>query len=202
MSVAGSVTKSMRLGGVTFDQSSAPSGDGMVIVEESVAAGEEGDLTTRTDDDTGIVTVDDSGHAFVVDDKADIYWSGGCRRFMDVTAVSGAAVTIDGGSGDNLPVVDTEVTLVEPTTFEVYCDGDYVQAIFLSAAKQGQFTFATGVPAEVWSRELGEGKAYLWETGDGVDNPLTGQFISYVFISHSDTTAATMKVGVVYNNQF
>jgi len=89
-------------------------------------------LTTRTDDDTGVVTfavygllttsdeahtgvVTAAGHGLAVGDHADVFWSGGARDHMDVTAVNGSAVTVDGGTGDNLPSDDppTAVTITE-----------------------------------------------------------------------------------------
>lgn len=67
-----------------------------------------GTLTTRTGDDTGAVTFG-AGHGFVTGDLVDLKWAGGERREMSTT-VAGIAVTLDGGTGDTLPVATTAVT--------------------------------------------------------------------------------------------
>jgi len=200
MTVAASIQKTMNLGGITFNQSSAPTGDGMIVHSVSIAPADAGNLTTRTDDDTGIVTVDDSGHSFVELDRVDVYWSGGCRRGMDVGTVSGSTVAIDGGSGDNLPVEDTEVTIMEPIAFDVSLLGTNAVAILLATAKLGQFTFCASDDTEHFQKELGEGDSYEWHSGNGTTNPITGDQIDIVYVSHGDTAAVTMKVGVLYDN--
>jgi len=201
MSLSGVVRKNMSLGGASFNQSSTLTGDGAIVHDVSVDAGEAGDLTTRTDNDTGVVTVDDSGHSFEQDDRVDLYWDGGCRRGMSVTNVSVNAISIDGGSGDNLPTQDTDVVLIAPTELDVAVLGTNVQAILLYTEKLGQFSFCATGPTEHWQKELGEGKVFIWETGDGSDNPITGDSIVYVYVSHGDAAAATMRVGVLYNNE-
>jgi len=70
-----------------------------------------GILTTRTDANTGVVTA--AGHGLAEGDYADIFWSGGARDHMSVTAVSGNAVSVDGGTGDDLPAEDTAVLITE-----------------------------------------------------------------------------------------
>src|SRR5688572_26126622 len=68
-----------------------------------------GVLTTRTDDDTGVITTT-SAHGLQVGDRVDIYWDVGIRRGMLVSAV-GSATTItvgtgvgDVGAGDVFPI--------------------------------------------------------------------------------------------------
>lgn len=67
-----------------------------------------GTLATRTGDDAGTVTFG-AGHGFVTGDLVELKWAGGERREMSAT-VAGVAVTLDGGTGDALPVETTAVT--------------------------------------------------------------------------------------------
>lgn len=67
----------------------------------------EGTLTTRTDDDTGEITVVGGNRGLTTSETVDVYWSGGSRTGMSITNVAGAVVTIDGGSGDVLPSTST-----------------------------------------------------------------------------------------------
>ena len=126
MSVTATVRKTMSLGGVNFHESKSHSSDGIIVEDVSVAAAEEGDLTTRTDDNTGVVTLDDSGHGFEVAEKVSVFWSGGCRRRMPITDVTGNAITVDGGSGDALPTQGTAVTMAAVARMDIAGAGNNV----------------------------------------------------------------------------
>jgi hypothetical protein len=72
----------------------------------------DGTLTERTDDDTAAITVTDDPHGILVGQTVDVAWSGGNERTgMTVTDVDGQDVTLDGGTGDNLPAESTAVDL-------------------------------------------------------------------------------------------
>jgi len=190
----------MSLGNITFNQASSPSADGMIVHDVSVAIGEVGSLSTRTDADTGVITIEDSGHSFEVDDRVDLYWSGGSRRGMNVTVVAGALVTIDAGSGDDLPSALSDVTLIVPTLLDVSVLGTLVEAILLSTTQRGQIVFVGSGATEHYQKELGLAKSWEWEDGNGDLNPITGDQIEGVYVSHDGIIAATMKVGILHNN--
>ncbi len=65
------------------------------------------ELTTRTDADTGILTVA-TGHGVTTNDTLDVFWSAGRIHGMTVTGTTSTTISIDGGSGDDLPVVNSE----------------------------------------------------------------------------------------------
>lgn len=201
MSMTATVNKSMSMGGLSFNQAKSVTANGIIVHEVSIDPGEAGTLSTRTDADTGVVTVDDSGHSFADTDRVDIYWTGGCRRGMAVSGSPvGAAVTIDGGSGDDLPIQGTSVILIEPTKIEADFLGTDCQAILLYTSKLGQFVFVNSVPTEQFQVELGAAYSYEWAEGNGITNPITGDAIDGIYVSHGDTAAATMRVGILYNN--
>ncbi len=62
----------------------------------------DGTLTTRTDADTGVITVAED-HGIEADDTTTIYWTDGRRDDMTVTDAGDTTITVDGGSGDDLP---------------------------------------------------------------------------------------------------
>ena len=73
-----------------------------------------GTLTTRTDDDTGVLTLT-SGHGVMTGNEVDVYWGEDgehSRLEMTVGTVSGTTVPIDGGTGDNLPATSTAVHVI------------------------------------------------------------------------------------------
>jgi hypothetical protein len=200
MSLLTSIRKEHSIGGKSFSESKSISGDAAIVHEEAIAAADPGALTTRTDADTGVVTVDESGHGITDSDEVDVYWDGGCRRGMPVSSVSGALVTIDGGSGDDLPTQDTVVAIVIPFELDVTVLGTNVKAIVLFTQARGQFVFEDAGGEEL-AKELGDAVVWAWHDEDGTDNPITGDSIIVVKVSHDDTTQSrTMRVGILYDN--
>jgi len=91
-------------------------------------------ITTRTDDNTGVATAL-TGHGIDSTDVVDVYWLGGFRLGM-VATVDTNAVTIEGGSGDPLPLDNTAVILVNVTD-------DGYPAVASLTASNGTATAAT-----------------------------------------------------------
>ncbi|MGQ9649567.1 MAG: hypothetical protein ACUVXJ_05625 [Phycisphaerae bacterium] len=86
-------------------------------------AGTAGTLTTRTDADNGVITLQ-AGHGLQPNDMVDVSWagpagSGGIRR-MKVSSVSGNDVTVWAavGASDALPAQGTAVVVNKPEDFE------------------------------------------------------------------------------------
>lgn len=105
-----------------------PSAGGGSIIET-------GTLTTRTDDNTGIVTIDNALHAIETSAAVEVTWAGGSRGAMVVGTVAGVSVPIDAGVGDVLPAQGTEVTvtvLPELGTVEPFGWWDFSKASSLT----------------------------------------------------------------------
>ncbi len=78
-----------------------------------------GSLTTRTDADTGVVTAPNSrglAHGITDSHTVSVWWPGGRRTAMTVSSVTGTAITVDGGAGDNFPVLGTAVEIGKDPT--------------------------------------------------------------------------------------
>lgn len=77
----------------------------------------DGSLTTRTDFNTGVITVTDSDHGIADTDTVFVWWSNGVARSMDVSTVAGNLITVDAGAGQNLPALGTAVEIgIDPTS--------------------------------------------------------------------------------------
>lgn len=200
MSTTLKVSQAHSLGGVSFPESRSLTADGFIVHDVSVAAAQAGALTTRTDDDTGVVTMDDSTHTIALSDRVDVYWTGGKRRGMAVTDVTDSAVTINAGSGDNLPTEDTELVLSVPEELDVAVAGAQVVGLLAYIAAPGQVVFAASGAAEIATWSIGDTVSRIWHNEDGTDNPVTGSTIETVYVSHSDEAAATARIGVLYDN--
>jgi hypothetical protein len=119
---------SLAAGGVSIQQSVARTGDHPQGYEVSLPVGKAGTLTTRTDNDTGVLTVA-SGHGITASDFVDVYWNGGVRYGMDVTATTATTISVDLGAGDNLPAQDTTIVVTKQVVINTHIDGDAIQVI-------------------------------------------------------------------------
>ncbi len=201
MSVNMTTSKGHSLGGISFSESLSLSADAEIAHDKSVPVAWAGLLGTRTSDTAGTITVTESAHLITTGARADLYWTGGCRRGIVVGTVAGESVPFTGGSGDNLPAEDTAITVALPEELDLTVVGDNVVAIFLYFAGLGQAVFCDGSNVEKMAQSVGAGQVWDWNNTNGVTNPLTGDTPTKVFVSHNVTTAAqTIRVGVAYNN--
>jgi len=176
-----------------------------VATEQTMTAlnsSQTGTLSTRTDDDTGVCTLS-SGHG-LSDGKVDVYWSGGVRYGMDGT-VSGTEVTVDGGAGDNLPVVSTAVTVTAQTSIEVNFDGDDAQIIAVTYRNSSDTAAAAHVDfqdagdatiqeVDVVHETANGGCDQIWNISAGDTNDFSGNRVTEALASHDSEYAATLYI--------
>jgi hypothetical protein len=182
--------------GRTFSRSLTTSADQGGVSEPSVPAAKDGTLTTRTDDNTGVVTCS-TGHG-ITNGKVDVYWDGGARRNMDATVATNA-ITCDGGAGDNLPVLNTAVTIQKVNTETVEIVGDDVVAFGVqSPTYPATVVFRQSDGTEIFAVELDAGESYCWSDQSAETNPLAGQTVGKITTTISSTAgAAPVYVGWV-----
>jgi hypothetical protein len=180
------------------------SADDLIDVQVTLPAGKSGTLTTRTDDNTGVVTVA-SGHGITASDTVDVYWSTGRRYGVDVTATDATTISIDLGSGDNLPASSTAVVVCKQVVVNKAIDGDALSILGLLidvAASTGfgtRLTFFDAVSAggsAVGSGiDLDANAPVVYDITGGASNPLTGSpILSFVASNGDGTNAATLKL--------
>lgn len=171
-------------GGLSIGGSQVVQGDTSNPYELTVPAAKAGSLTTRTDNDTGIVTVA-SGHGILDTDVVDLYDSAGqlLRKDMDVTAVTSTTISVDGGSGDNLPIVSTAVKVAKQMTVGVFIDRSAIQIFGIElkvpgATTQGRALFLDSGPASVADLELTANSGIIAHVAAGATNPLSADAVS------------------------
>lgn len=175
------------IAGLAFNNNDSVTSDGSIAVNPTLAAAKVGSLTIRTDNDTGTLTMD-SGHGITTGNRLDVYWSGGSRYGMTVGTVATNSVPIDGGSGDNLPSAATAVTAMVPSleTFDLVGD----DATALGAGGDAAFTvvFVNGA-TEHWAVRKTAAGAKVWHSTDTETNPIAGDTITDVYLSHGSSAA-------------
>jgi hypothetical protein len=186
------VNESISLGGRSAASRTTIEGEGLASKEVTIAAAKTGQLTTRTDNDTGELTMD-SGHGITTG-----------ARGMTVGTVATNAVPIDGGAGDNLPTNLTSITACVPQEEALAVEGDDVTAIEYYASKRGTIVLADGSDVELAASNdglgLGEERSQVWYETRNPTNPLSGDTVAKAFFSNGDATAsATLRVQCLYN---
>lgn len=187
--------------GYQFPNRETVSADGSIIKTTSVAAAKTGTLTTRTDANTGELTMAAS-HGITTGARLDLYWDGGSRRGITVGTVATNAVPIDLGSGDDLPADETVITAMVPTEEAFTVSGSTVTAIALFSDVAGQIVFCASDETEIKAYSVGDvsggAQSMIWTAGRDADNPVTGGAITKVYFSHgSSTETATMRAIVL-----
>ncbi len=203
MSVDITITESASVLGYTFPSRSTVSADGAVTKMISVPAAKNGTLTTRTDANTGTLTMAAS-HGITTGARLDLYWDGGSRRGIVVGTVSVNSVPIDLGSGDDLPIATTVITAQVPISEAFLVTGDDVSAIALYADKAGQIVFCetdnTEAKAYSVGGATGGAQSVFWNADRDPTNPLATFDVAKVFFSNSSSTAAATMRAVVLNS--
>ncbi len=179
---------------------------GAVTIEQAVPAilaAQTGTLTTRTDVDTGVATLS-SGHGIITADVVDVYFAAGVRYGMDAT-VSGDAVTVDGGAGDDLPAQDDPVTVVLQADVEVNFDGDDAQVVGIfyrnpsdTGAKASLDLQDTG-DVSIEALDLVHEKANgaddaIYDIANGDTNVFSGNRITQGKVTHDSQSAGTLYI--------
>lgn len=195
-----SYTSVLTDGTDTFSDVLTGSGNAHERASPSVPAAKVGVVASKTDSDTGTMTMD-AGHGFATSDKIDLFWSGGSRRNMTAT-VTGDSVALDGGSGDAIPAAATAITAMKPTEVSFTVTGSNVIALGVKSDAIGWVVFVDDAPADIAAATFritqngGYGKC--WQSGNGITNPLAGSAVTKVKFSHGSTAAVAMKAVAIY----
>lgn len=184
-------------GGVTLNTTAiSRSGSGSVGIDESLPDAQSGTLTTRTDADTGTITMASGSHTIATGNVVDVYWDGGVQYGVTVGTVSTTSVPIDSGSGDDLPIATTAVTIVPQTTVGVAIDGDNTKllAIMLETDNKAIRTaahvqFLDASSAEIAEIDLVANVPRVYDIEGGDTNPFTGNPITSAKASQGNATA-------------
>lgn len=193
-------SQSVVVGGITLAGSLSRSADGQISEVVALPAAKAGTLTTRTDDDTGEVTLGD-GHGITTGMTVNVYWAAGNRNGVTVGVVAGNDVPIDLGAGDNLPAQDTAVTVAEVVEVDVDFDGDLAVLLAASLSKGGHVDIQDAAGTQIVGLDLAAGEPWVWADGGPLLNPLAGETVGKLAAANSSATAAAeLRFGVLYDS--
>jgi hypothetical protein len=193
-------TFTATVNGTAYPSITDDTADGIERVSPSVPAAKTGTLTTRTDANTGTLTMS-SGHGFTDGVKVDVFWATGSRRNMTVGTVATNSVPVDGGSGDDLPAAATAITAMVPVAVDFTVTGNNVVLLSASAPVTGYVVFVESGPADIAAAtyKVGANDGANWTDAIGTTNPLASKTTTQVKFSHGETSAKTMTAVALYN---
>jgi len=180
--------------GKTIEVDQTITADSSVIVDPSLAPAKSGTLTTRTDANTGTLTMS-TGHGITTGARLDVYWATGYRYGMTVGTVSTNSVPIDGGAGDDLPTANTAIVAMVPQLETLTIDDtDDVQGMAVTCRSKALAVFRDATDATILAAEVTTGSDYLWD-GSGTVPLGASNDVKDVYLSHADT-ANTRQINV------
>lgn len=180
--------------GITFVAQTTVTTDGLVMKNPTLGPAKVGSLTTRTDANTGVLTMA-AGHGILTGDRLDVYWltAGGAvnRRYgMTVGTVATNSVPIDLGTGDDLPAAATAVTAMVAASESFAVTAAAMQSLFAGCGGPATFVFLDGSSAVVAAVLTdGVGDSYVWFSGNGATTPF-GSNVASVYLTQGDSAAA------------
>lgn len=150
----------------------------------------------KTDANTGTATMA-AGHT-IATGKAVAWWEGGCRFDLDAT-VAGNSVALDGGSGDNFPASDTEMTIANAITIPEDFDGDDLEVLVAKGTGPTHIAFVDSGGGIVKAVDLAAGEPFVVLAGIGLANPLSGNAIAAVQVANGAATANAFVMAGLQN---
>lgn len=133
------INKSIDLGAKALQSALTRTADHLGLYDPiTLPVGKAGELTTRTDADTGTITMVDADHGITTGMIVDIHWTVAGVDYVQygvtVGTVSGTSVPFDAGAGDDLPVLNSDVVVTPHVTVNTQVDGDNAKVVVLHAA--------------------------------------------------------------------
>jgi hypothetical protein len=185
--------------GQTIPVQISRSEDGAGQWSPRLPAGKKSTNWTKTDSDTGTATLAD-GHGIQTGDKVDIFWTGG-RRYNMTASVSGDNVTVDVGSGDDLPASGTAVVLSKRLVVNAAFDPDDMSVLLVTTSRRASIAFANSSGAAPLALDLDAGECCLWWADSGIARPMAGNPVASIWVGNGDgDNACDVTISVLYDS--
>lgn len=188
-----------QVGGVAINASIIRDTVGNIAQDPDLPAGKAGELTTRTNNTDGVVTLS-TGHGITTGTAVDLYWEGGSRRGA-TTTVATNAVTITGGAGGNLPAQATAVVMTPRIVIDLTFNGNKLKMLTANMTNRGNVDFRDATPTSRYAVDVPTGESLLYADQIGLTNPLAGYVVASIAVSNADPNyAGKLTLGVQYDS--
>ena len=201
----GTIQQVASVGGLSIQSSIQRTSTGGIGHDPVLPAANAGNLTTRTNDTDGELTLG-ADHGITDGQEINIFWTDvdgvkHCAYGATVGTVAGVAVPFTGAAGDVLPADEYAVTASVVVEIDTDFDGDLLEMISAGSTLLTHIAFRTVAPAVIKAVLLLPNEGWSWVSKQGIINPLAGELVDHVYASNGDASAATtLKIGVNYNS--
>ena len=197
----GKLQVTVSRGDVSFNAGLTREKEGGIDQVVDLAAANEGDLTTRTNDTSGVVTADSAEHGITDSNTVNVFWDGGMRYGVTVSSVVTTAITITGGTGDVLPAQGTSVTIAKQVEIDVDWDGDKTDFLAICCARRAHVDLQQSGGSSIKAWEVGPTAPVTWASDTGVTNPVASNTVGKAMASCGESAGTgRMQIGVVYDS--
>ncbi len=202
------IQKQVTCGGIVFSGGNTRNPDGQQSEQQSLSPGKAGTLTTRTDANTGTLTLS-TGHGITTGQKVNIFWNQGAgvigvQRNVTVGTVSGNSVPIDLGVGDNLPALNSAVVACVVTVISDVFLAVQVELAVATAQYQGSVEFQKADGTPIFFIHFGlsgsSGEIWDWEDEQGIATPFTDDVGKVVLANGDSVNVNVVKYGLALSN--
>lgn len=195
----------ITIAGLTLRESYTATDEAAQTQDLTITKAQSGSLSTRGGNTSGNATLS-ADHGISTGDTVDIYWSGGSRRGVTVGTVAGTVVPFSAGSGDNLPIQGTTISVAPVTESSLEFQAEDLAVIAALMDGAGQLVFLDESDVELLALDLTANLAWQWISGNGFDNPIENESssstgVASIRVSTSATAAdKTFKLGLLRNS--
>ncbi|MCK9569991.1 hypothetical protein M0R72_13695 [Candidatus Pacearchaeota archaeon] len=201
----GTITKKVTAGGLTLQSTVTRTEEAVIAQSIALAAGVAGEISSA-----GVDTLA-TGHGILDTDTVDVHWTDAagvqkCRYGISVDTVSTNAITFDddpAAAGDALPAENYEVVVSVQTPIEIAFDSAQLMLFAAECTQNAHINVLNDDPVSVYALKIAARDVRHWAEGEGIDNPFTGEdddIIDSIVASNGSTTAATLKIVVMYDS--
>lgn len=201
----GTMNLTLSCGGITVQGSAVRTAEGQISQDVALPAADAGELTTRTSDTAGTLTMDSGSHGIATGNKFDIFWTADgvakCARDATAGTVAGTSVPFTLADGDALPTLNSDVTADVRVEVNTDFDGDDVLMVAMKSTRKGHFDFQDVGDATLHQAKFVADEPWFWVSDTGASNPLTGNPVDKLFLSNGDSAnVATVRLGILYDS--
>lgn len=188
-----------RLGIKSLDTVLSRSDETMLSSEIALNAAIAGTLTTRTSDSVGVVTV--ASHSITTSDTVSVFWSGGYRYGVAVSATDSTTISIgSGGTGDVLPASSTALTICKESTLTFSHVGNDIVAMLVHSPERMSMNVRDTVPATQQAADITANEGWFWISNATGTSPFAGDTLGSIVMANASTTARTATVLLLKNS--
>jgi hypothetical protein len=196
MSVRAEISIRSQIAGRTIVQSVIrDDGQGGVSLF-AVPAGLAGTLTTRTDGNTGIITLAE-GHGITTSDLVSVFWPGGSRYNMTVTSTTTTTISVDVGEGANFPTVSSAVVVSKQLEYPISIIGDNITVLALVSQYRCHLEFLDGSDTSLLRYDLNATEGRSWIADQGITNPLAGDTVAAIRVAGGELVEDQLTLGLL-----